>query len=217
MKISANEIDWKGLLVKKYLHYGLNELDCMVLFISDAVLDMQPKTLLTCDVLAPYMYASKDGIDSSLSNLMGKKFIQIKQEGNIFYSSLDEFKVQIFEDEMKDFALRGNYRSPTDMVAEGLYSFLESLGGPLSPIERDRVTAWLKEGATEDMIKEACHKSLTKNGHISYPTADRLILEMQRSASRKNIGVSTIDEKNRKNDALRRLIDDTDWNINDGD
>ena len=87
MKISANEIDWKGLLVKKYLHYGLNELDCMVLFISDAVLDMQPKTLLTCDVLAPYMYASKDDIDSSLSNLMGKKFIQIKQEGNIFYSS----------------------------------------------------------------------------------------------------------------------------------
>ena len=124
MKISANEIDWKGLLVKKYLHYGLNELDCMVLFISDAVLDMQPKTLLTCDVLAPYMYASKDDIDSSLSNLMGKKFIQIKQEGNIFYSSLDEFKVQIFEDEMK--AVAKNLYVDTIGEDPGYKSFMKS-------------------------------------------------------------------------------------------
>lgn len=210
MNISLKDIDWKSLLIKKYLRYDLNETDVMVVFVSDAVLDMQEKTLLTCEILSPYMKCAKDDIDASLSKLMQKKIITLVQEGVTFFSSLEEFKLRLFKDEIKDLTLKGS-DSVTNVLSENLYSNLESLGGPLSPVEKDRVMSWLKEGADENMIKEACKRSITKNGHISFNNADRLILEMERSASRKNIGVSTVDEKDRKNDAMSRAIDSTGW------
>lgn len=213
MNLTFNDIDWKSLLIKKYLHYGLEENDVMVLFVSEAVLQMQPKTLLTCDILSPYMKLSEDKIDSSLSNLMSKKIITIVQDNTAFYSSLDAFKEILFKDEIKDLSLKGSYTSNEKRLTEGLYAYLETLNGPLTAIDRDRVSAWLKEGASEMMIKEACKKSVTKGGHISFPQADRLILEMERGQSRKNIGVSTINEQDRKADALRDLIDGSDWSV----
>ena len=210
MNITLKDIDWKSLLVKKYLHYDLNEIDVMVLFVSEAVLDMQEKTLVTCDILSPYMKCAKDDIDTSLSKLMTKKIITIVQEGVNFYSSIEEFKLRLFREEIKDLTLRGS-DSVTNVVSENLYSYLESIGGPLSPVEKDRVMSWLKEGADETMVKEACKRSLTKNGHISFNNADHFILEMERRASRKNIGVSTIDENDRKNDAMSRAMDSKGW------
>lgn len=215
MNITIKDIDWKSLLIKKYLRYDLNELDCMVIFVADAVLDMQPKTLLTCDILSPYMKASKDDIDTSLSKLMSKKYITIEQEGMNFYSTLNSFFQLLFHDEIKDLSLKGSYQSKDSLIAENLYSYLEDLGGQLSPIEKDRVTNWLKEGADEDMIKEACRKSVTSSGHISFKKADEIVLQLERSASRKNIGVSTVDETDRKNDTLKRVIDGSSWGVSD--
>mgnify|MGYP000957594169 FL=1 len=55
MNISKTDLDWKNILVKKYLSYDLDELDVMVIFVSDNILIQEPKTLLTCDILGAYM------------------------------------------------------------------------------------------------------------------------------------------------------------------
>ncbi len=211
MNLTKNDIDWKSLLIKKYLNYGLDEIDTMVLFVSDAVLSVAENTLLTCEILSPYMKAPKDRIDQSLSKLMSKKYLNIVQNGNQFSTSLDSFKEQLFEDEIKDLILKGNNDTLKNPLSENLYSYLESINGPLSPIDKDRVSQWLKGGADENMIKEACKKAITKNGHISFKTADTLVLQMQRSESRKTIGVSTVNEETNKSDDLQKLIESTNW------
>ena len=106
MNLTRNDVDWKSLLIKKYQSYGLDELDTMVIFVSDAVLSIQENTLLTCDILSPYMKATKDVIDQSLSKLMSKKYLTIVQKGNSFFSSLEGFKDQLFKDEIKNLILK---------------------------------------------------------------------------------------------------------------
>lgn len=209
MNLTLNDIDWKALLIKKYQTYGLDEMDCMVLFVSDAVLDMEPNLLITCDVLSTYMKANKDAIDSSLSKLMAKNILTIQKTGGAFFSSLDDFKKRLFKDEVKDLVLKGG--NNTSVISENLYSFLESINGPLSPIDRDRVAQWLKDGIEEEQIREACKKAMTKNGHISFKTADTYLLQMQRSESRKTIGASTVNEEENRAAELQKLIDSTKW------
>ncbi len=211
MNLTKNDIDWKSLLIKKYLNYGLDEIDTMVLFVSDAVLSIAGNTLLTCEILSPYMKAPKDQIDQSLSKLMSKKYLTIVQNGTEFTTSLDSFKELLFQDEIKDLILKRNDNALKNPLSENLYSYLESINGPLSPIDKDRVSQWIKGGADENMIKEACKKAITKNGHISFKTADAFVLQMQRSESRKTIGVSTVNEETSKSDDLQKLIESTNW------
>ena len=79
MNISKTDLDWKNILVKKYLSYDLDELDVMVIFVSDNILIQEPKTLLTCDILGAYMKASREDVDQSLSKLISKKYINVVQ------------------------------------------------------------------------------------------------------------------------------------------
>lgn len=214
MEISYEDIDWKDILVKKYRNYDLDEEDCMVLFVIDAVLNMQPKTLITKEILSPYM-KDTERIDNALSHLMEKKFLLIKNEGNTFYTSIDEFKKKLFADAIKDLSLKNNpmAREPED----GFYEEIEQIcGRTLKPLERDQVSAWLKSGAEEGMVKEALKRSLTPAGNVSFKQADRYILEMERSESRKNIGASTVNEDTKKNEELRDLFVNTDWTYHGG-
>ena len=217
MNIDYHDLSFSNALVKKYTSYGLDELDCMVLLVADNLLRIE-KTLLTCDILSSYMKAKKEDIDASLSKLLSKQIIEIALGGKDgYFSSLENFKKRLFADILKDFSLQEKDRAVMDEDSN-LYAELEQLCGlTLSPIERDLVTKWLREGADEGMVREACQKSLTKSGNISFKTADRLILEMERSEGRKKIGVSTLDEDTRKKKEIRDIILNTDWTIHDDD
>lgn len=211
MEININDLDWKSLLIKRYKNYDLNEMDCMVLFVSDAVLHVQEKTLITKEILSPYMVNS-DAIDDSLSNLLSKKVLSIKNEGTAFYSSLEDFKKKLFDDALKDIMLRSQNPNYNMMRSDSLYQEIESIvNRTLTPLERDQVTSWLKQGAQPGMIKEALEKSLTRSGNLSFKTADRLILEMERSQSRQSTGSSLVNEETRKREELRDLFSKNDW------
>lgn len=211
MNLTYDDVNWKNILIKKYLSYSLDELDCMVLFVCDAVLSVESNVLITCDILLPYMKASKDDIDKSLSKLMNKKYIEcVINNGNI-YSSLSNFKQKLFNDEIKDISLRKSISENVN-ISESLYSYIESLNGPLSPLDKDLVSSWLKQGADEGMVKEACAKSVSKSGRVTFKKADKVISELLRSSSRQNIGVSLVNEDNRNdNEELKKLIQETVW------
>ncbi|MFA6861022.1 MAG: DnaD domain protein [Bacilli bacterium] len=212
MNISRNDVDWKNILTKKYLSYDLNELDVMVLLVSDNVLIQEPKTLLTCDILTSYMKAGRDQIDQSLTKLISKKYLTVINVGTTIYSSLEEFKDRLFNDFVKDIVLKSKEGRDPNTVSTSLYASLEELQGTtLSPIERDTVTRWLQEGADEGMIKEAAQKALMKSGHISFKMAERYILDMERSQTRKDIGASTVNEDTRRKEELRDLFNNSDW------
>ncbi len=211
MDIAASDFDWKSILIKKYKNYNLNEEDCMVIFVSDCILHVEEKILITKDVLSPYM-VNKDALDTSLSDLMAKKILTIHSEGNAFYTSLDEFKKRLFEDAIKDFSLKTSNYGHSSNVSDNLFQEAESIAGRcLTPLERDQITSWLKSGAEEGMVKEALKKSITKSGNVSFRNADKLILEMQRSVTRKNIGASLVNEETKSREELRDIFTHTDW------
>lgn len=214
MEIDVRDIDWKELLIKKYRNYDLDEEEVMVLFVSDAILALEPKTLITKDILSPYM-KDQDGIDEALSKLLSKKFMTVTNDGTNFFTSLDDFKKKLFLDCLKDLSLRN---SPSSRTSDGFYSDIESIvSRTLTPLERDQVSAWLKSGADEGMIKEALQRSITKSGNVSFKSADKKILEMERSQSRNTIGASTVNEGEKKNEELRDLFRNTDWIHSDND
>ena len=211
MTITYHDIDWKNILLKRYQNYGLNELDVMVLFISDLILKLESETIITCDILSSYMSAKKDDLDISLNKLLKKKYLVLNDQTMRF--SLESFKSKLFDDLKKDLYLHSS--TEETVQADGsLYEYIEKfIGRTLSPIERDMVTNWLKEGASEEQIKEACQKSLTKSGDISFKRADKIILELERSQSRKAIGTSTVNEDTRKQDKIRDILN-YDWTNN---
>lgn len=209
MELNFNDLDWKSLLIKKYKNYDLNEEDCMVLFVTDAILSILPDTLITKDVLSPYM-VNQEEIDSSLSSLMSKNIISIQTNGNSFHTSIDGFKQRLFNDAIKDLNLHSqNHKNQAS--SDSIYQEAEQIANrTLTPIERDRITSWLKDGADEKMIIEALKKTITKSGNISIKNADKLILEMERSESRKTLGTSTINENTKRNEELSDILN-MDW------
>ena len=211
MTITFKDVDWKNILLKRYQGYGLNELDVMVLFICDLILSLEDDTIITVDILSSYMSAMKDDLDVSLNKILEKKFLVLDDKTMRF--SLNNFKNRLFSDLKKDWYLETS-SSANKVESSSLFDFLERfIGRTLSPIERDLISNWLKEGASEEQIKEACQKSLTKSGDISFKKADKLILELERSQSRKDIGASTVNEDTRKQQKIRELLD-YDWTYN---
>lgn len=210
MNINVHDLDWKSVLVKKYKEYGLNETECMVVFLSDAILSIDKKTLLTPEILIPYMSAKRDDIDASLTDLINKGVLEVKNEGGEFYSSLEGFKDRLFEDVVKDLSLKRENREISSSA--NFYTEIEELtSSVLSPFDKDRITTWLKGGASEGMIKEAIEKSMTASGNINFNKADKIILQMERGKSREEMGSSTVNEDTNTNEQIRDFLSAHDW------
>lgn len=215
MEINEKDFDWKNILIKKYTSYGLNELDVMVIFVSDNLLSIQNDVILSYDILSSYMAASKDDIDNSLTKLLSKKIIVMNTVSSSIQMSLSEFKTKLFKDVLKDAVLKDKQKT-TDNSNDtaSLINDLEQLNGrTLSPTERDKVSMWLRQGAEEGMIREACHQAVTRNGIISFKKADQLILAMMTSQERKQLGTSTFDHNNdtKREDEIKNILLSNNW------
>ncbi len=199
MELSQSDIDFSTLLLKRYYYYRLSDLECFTILICNQLLNRDKTLLLTRDVLSKHMASTKGEIDSILNELIKKGIIEIVNSDDQIYSSLDKFKKRIYDDLIKDIRLE---KEGNTTPSSSLYSYLEQLNDrPLSSLERDYISNWLKDGISESLIKEACVKSKTKNGYISFKKADSYVLVALRSLSRKEIGVSTIDEKRERDNA----------------
>lgn len=215
MDINANDLDWKNILIKKYTSYGLNELDVMVIFVSDNLLKIQNDLILTYDILSNYMSAKKDDIDSSLTKLFQKKIIVMKDDSTNIQMTLDGFKEKLFNDVLKDAILKDKQVVADDSNdTSSLINDLEQLNGrTFSPTERDRISTWIRQGADEGMIREACHQSISKSGIISFKQADKLILTMITSKERKTLGTSTFDHSDEKSrdEEIKSILLSNNW------
>lgn len=215
MQINESDFDWKNILIKKYAAYGLNEMDVMVLFVSDCLLKIQPDVILTYDVLSDYMTARKEEIDASLTKLLKKKYLVFEATENGMHTSFDGFKSKLYQDVLKDAVLKDKaVVSSSDNDTVQLMNDIENLNGrTLSPTERDKISLWLKQGADEGMIKEACKQAVMKSGCISFKTADQLILAMMTSNERKKLGTSTFDhgEDQKRDEEIKDILFNSDW------
>lgn len=209
MDLSIKDLDWRKLLVKHYKAFGLNEKSLAVVFCLDEVLSSM-EALIKADDLVPYMTLSVDEIDDILVDLVNRKYIQYSKKGGTLVTSLEPLKDKIFQAVYKDIVIDSNEKGVKggQEQVNTLYSYFEDcLGRPLTGKEVDRISFWIKSGASEGMIKEAVEKLRGKNKAVTFPAVDKVLLALKKSDDRGKEGYSSLDGdwKNGDQDILDAL------------
>jgi DNA replication protein DnaD len=197
MDLSYLDIDWRKLLVKHYKSYGLTETDLSVILILNDILTPNP-SLVSADDLLSYMTCPKEDIDASLVKLLDKKYIACVMLRGKTVTSLEPLYQKILSDLKKDIVIEANEASQKDnqSVVNNLYSFFEeTLGRPLTGRETDRISFWIRSGASEALVKEAVEKLKAQNKAISLAAVDKIILALQKSDDISKEGFSSRKEE----------------------
>jgi DNA replication protein len=198
------DVDWRKLLIKHYKSptYKLNENEVVVLLCLDDILSSN-KILVTGEDLVNYMTLTSEEIDEILSSLLEKKYIDYIRENNKTITSIEPIKNKIFEDLKRDIIIESNETSTKENKekVDNLYSYFESqLGRVLTGKEIDRISTWVRSGASEGMIKEAVEKVKAKGKTLSMNAVDKVLLSIQKSNDITKEGYSTMSSSYRHSD-----------------
>ncbi|MCI2069410.1 MAG: DnaD domain protein [Bacilli bacterium] len=202
MDLDYQDLDWKRLIVKHYKAYGLDEKSLAVVFVLDDIL-ASLKGPVTANDLVSYMTLSKEEIDKILVLLLEKKYIAYLTKEEKLVTTLKPLKEKILADLKKDIVIEANEagKEPDKGVVNTLYTYFEEqLGRPLTGREVDRISLWLKTGATEGMIKEAVYKLQAQNKAVSLAGVDKILLAIQKSGDINKEGYTTRKENWRQGD-----------------
>ena len=150
------------------------------------------------------MDGTGEELDAVLTSLLDKKDIEYvtDAEGKVV-TSLKPLKDRIVENLKKDILIENNEKSVRKDQEEvnGLYTYFENqLGRPLSLREVDRISKWIRSGASEGQIKEAVERLKAKNKAVSLAAVDKILLSIQKNSDITKEGYSTMDEDHRLND-----------------
>lgn len=205
MDFSSKDIDWRRILLQHYKSpaYRLSEKELVALYVIDDITLAQP-TLITSDDLSSYMDGTGEELDAVLTSLLDKKDIEyVTDAAGKVVTSLKPLKDRIVENLKKDILIENNEKSVRKDQEEvnGLYTYFENqLGRPLSLREVDRISKWIRSGASEGQIKEAVERLKAKNKAVSLAAVDKILLSIQKNSDITKEGYSTMDEDHRLND-----------------
>lgn len=150
-------ISFRLALLDSYKKLGLNENETMVILLIDYLLS-QGNSLITSDLLSLKMTLQPEEIDGILVELLNKKYLSYKTEEGKLVTSIENIRKIVYS-EMKK-ALTWEVKKESVQEDESLISDLYSLyedkaSQPLSPLEKDTIVSWLKNGYSEEEIKNA--------------------------------------------------------------
>ena len=150
-------ISFRLALLDSYKKLGLNENETMVILLIDYLLS-QGNSLITSDLLSLKMTLQPEEIDGILVELLNKKYLSYKTEEGKLVTSIENIRKIVYS-EMKK-TLTWEVKKESVQKDEGLISDLYSLyedkaSQPLSPLEKDTIVSWLKNGYSEEEIKNA--------------------------------------------------------------
>ncbi|HBR85874.1 MAG TPA: hypothetical protein DEA32_01660 [Firmicutes bacterium] len=214
MDFSYTDIDWRALLVKKYKLYNLKEIDVVTLLLIDQLEKIDPQTPILSSTLTTYMTVPADQIDASLSRLLDKKLITYEVVDLVPKLSLKGLFDKLFSDLQKDILLK---KDDSGKVMSEIHEMLlsELKRSSLSPVEMDKVSAMLREGATVKMMKVAIENIRNKGQN---PTINRIaseVLRLEKEDDFSKEGYTARNEESRDDSKLRETLMGS-W-LEDGD
>ncbi len=206
MSMITNAIDFRYLLIDNYKKLKLSEDEVIVLLMIDQLI-RENNALITADLLSLKMNFEPKKIDDIIASLLKKRYIEFKTSINGTVTSLDplnnilfnDFKLSAAEDD--ETKLNPSKKEMTDTIYT---SFEKLLNRNLSPVEVDKITAWIQYGYSEDLIINALKDALSRNKK-SLREVDRVLLSWEKKEDRENEGMSTKDENWDKN--LEKTVD----------
>jgi len=209
MEFGFKDLDWRSLLLKRYKDYGLDEDDVMVILMANEVQKEDANAPITSDTLSEYMTISKDEIDQSLYKLLDRKFIVYETIGTVVRMSFDPLFSKLFADVKKDLVLASDKK--TDKKVDEAYAFFEkTLGRTITPLELDKISSWLGEGATMGMLQNAVINIQASKQRVTFPRLEKEILRLEKANDISKEGYTVRDDTNRNDRKLAEILSH-DW------
>lgn len=150
-------ISFRLALLDSYKKLGLNENETMVILLIDYLLS-QGNSLITSDLLSLKMTLQPEEIDGILVELLNKKYLSYKTEEGKLVTSIENIRKIVYSEMKKTLTWEVKKESvqKDESLISDLYSLYEDKASqPLSPIEKDTIVSWLKNGYSEEEIKNA--------------------------------------------------------------
>lgn len=150
-------ISFRLALLDSYKKLGLNENETMVILLIDFLLS-QGNSLITSDLLSLKMTLQPEEIDGILVELLNKKYLSYKTEEGKLVTSIENIRKIVYSEIKKTLTWEVKKESvqKDESLISDLYSLYEDKASqPLSPLEKDTIVSWLKNGYSEEEIKNA--------------------------------------------------------------
>lgn len=150
-------ISFRLALLDSYKKLGLNENETMVILLIDYLLS-QGNSLITSDLLSLKMTLQPEEIDGILVELLNKKYLSYKTEEGKLVTSIENIRKIVYSEMKKTLTWEVKKESvqKDESLISDLYSTYEDKASqPLSPLEKDTIVSWLKNGYSEEEIKNA--------------------------------------------------------------
>ena len=150
-------ISFRLALLDSYKKLGLNENETMVILLIDYLLS-QGNSLITSDLLSLKMTLQPEEIDGILVELLNKKYLSYKTEEGKLVTSIENIRKIVYLEMKKTLTWEVKKESvqKDESLISDLYSLYEDKASqPLSPLEKDTIVSWLKNGYSEEEIKNA--------------------------------------------------------------
>lgn len=150
-------ISFRLALLDSYKKLGLNENEAMVILLIDYLLS-QGNSLITSDLLSLKMTLQPEEIDGILVELLNKKYLSYKTEEGKLVTSIENIRKIVYSEMKKTLTWEVKKESvqKDESLISDLYSLYEDKASqPLSPLEKDTMVSWLKNGYSEEEIKNA--------------------------------------------------------------
>lgn len=193
MELTYKDIDYRRFLIRHYKYYKLSEVELVLLLCLDDFLQ-NVEALVTADDLIPYMNISKEEIDALLVGLVDKKFVSYEtNSSNNVVTSLHLLYDKILKDMKKDILIEQEQISNTqeNQTINNLYVLFEKLiGRSLSPKELDRISLWIQNRVSTNLINEAISKLKAKGSSISIASIDKVLFNLQKASDVQEKGYS---------------------------
>lgn len=188
-------ISFRLALLDSYKKLGLNENETMVILLIDYLLS-QGNSLITSDLLSLKMTLQPEEIDGILVELLNKKYLSYKTEDGKLVTSIENIRKIVYSEMKKTLTWEVKKESvqKDESLISDLYSLYEDKASqPLSPLEKDTIVSWLKNGYSEEEIKNAVLDT-ARFKKLTIREVERTLKAKRRAKDLSEEGVSAIND-----------------------
>ena len=195
-QVQMEALDFRYLLLEYYKKLNISETELAVLLMINHLL-VQKNLFITADQLAVKMAMDIKEIDSVLSSLLARGFIDYETENGELRTSIKPTLKKIyaeFQRSVFDEAELEINEEKTNSLKNIYQVFEKELARVLTPLEYSMINEWVNYGFSDQIIINALKEAISKNKK-SLRSVDKILLQWQTRDDREKEGVSAINDK----------------------
>ncbi len=184
------------LLLQNYHRLGLNEKELVMIIHFHSFIESGVKFPPPTEIAAR-MAMNEDECMSDMHRLVQRRFLAMKDDGNITIFSLTPLWEQLANLLVSEVAEKK--RGEQQQAEINMYSLFEAeFGRSLSPLECEKLVAWLEQDEHDPIIVKLALQEAVLSGKMSFKYIDSILLEWKKN------GVKTAEQAKERGRKFRQ-------------